>query len=52
MRLGPEVVVQSGQWLQLVWTGDWTEQSIMAKELLPTVFAVAVWEELWAEKKI
>ncbi len=40
------------EWLQLAWSGDWAEQSITVKELLPIVLAMAVWGRAWARERI
>ena len=35
--------VFGSQWIQLVWSMDWVQRDIMAKELLPIVLSCAVW---------
>lgn len=40
------------KWLQLAWVGDWAEQSITVKELLPIVIAVALWGEAWTKSHV
>ena len=44
--------VWQDRWLQLAWSGDWGEQTITVKELLPIALAVAIWGRQWAGQQV
>ena len=39
-------------WLQLRWSGEWACQVIMAKEFVPAVLRMAVWDPLLARQNV
>ena len=46
---GCGAVTDSGQWFQVQWLESWGKITIAAKEMVPVVISIAIWEAQWTK---
>ena len=49
-RWGCGAFLDTGEWFQCEWQGQWPVVHITAKELVPVIIACATWERQWQEQ--